>query len=257
MGICDSENNDKNGKNNSLEEPKMPNYENLNFKKQEEQKSYSQKTHSIKSNIKYSKSLSNSGNENNKCPGLAKYDSSTYYSGKESELSDYNITGSMFSSGQTEEEVIIRGEINKKCKNKEEDFDNNSFKKLVTINGGIILKKSDNYSNITSTHRVNPAVKRMPDIKSMHTVPIKKIKQRILDNMKDGNRLTINNISENNKNEINERLNKLLYENKVNVFMTENCPLLTIPKMDEPLPNIDELSTESQFLLGRNSLISE
>lgn len=255
MGICDSENNDKNDKNNSLEEPKMPNSENI--KKQEEKKSYSQKTHPIKSNIKYSKILSNSGSGNNKCPELAKYDSSTYYSGKRSELSDYNITGSIFSSGQTEEEVIIRGEINKKCKNKEEDFDNSSFKKLVKINGGIILKKNDNYSNISSIHRVNPVLKRMPDIKSMHTVPIKKIKRRILDNMKNGNIPTTNNISENNKNVINERLNKLLYENKINVFMTENCPLLSIPKMDEPLPNIDELSTESQFLIGRNSLISE
>ena len=98
----------------------------------------------------------------------------------------------------------------------------------------------------------------MTDIKSIHTVPTKKIKRRILDNnMKNGNSLTINNINENNKNVINERLNKLLYENKINVFMTENCPLLSIPKMDEPLPNIDELSTESQFLIGRNSLISE
>ena len=72
--------------------------------------------------------------EKNKCPELDKYDRSMFISGKKSEYSQFNNkTVSMFSAEKTEEEVIVKGEINKECKNKEEDFDNNSFKNLIKI----------------------------------------------------------------------------------------------------------------------------
>ena len=68
--------------------------------------------------------------EKNKCPELDKYERSMFISGKKSEYSQFNNkTVSAFSAEKTEEEVIVKGEINKECKNKEEDFDNNSFKK--------------------------------------------------------------------------------------------------------------------------------
>ena len=73
------------------------------------------------------------------------------------------------------------------------------------------------------------------------------------------------NKSENNKSLINDRISKFLNENnnnplrqsnKINVSMNDNYPYLSIPKTDEPLPDIDELSNESPIILGRNSLIS-
>lgn len=76
-------------------------------------------------------------------PELAQYDRSLYQSGKRSEFSSHNNITSIFSSGRSEEEIIIKGEINKEAKNREEDFANNSFKQLVKNKGGIILNNND------------------------------------------------------------------------------------------------------------------
>ena len=201
----------------------------------------------------------------NKCPELAKYENSMYLSGKRSEFSHLNNkTASIFSSGQTEEEVIIRGEINKNCKNKEEDFDNISFKKLVKNNGGIIIKKDDKKSVISSIHgtnvdTLNTVKEKRSEINSMHTTPVNQKNDKLFSNC-----LTRNNKSENNKSIINQRIKKNLNGNnilrksdRINVSMNDNYPYLSIPKTDEPLPDVEELSAESPILIGNNSLISE
>lgn len=73
--------------------------------------------------------------KNNNCPKLQRYERSLE---KKSEIIP---SKSEFSSKVTEEEIIIKGEINKECPNKEKDFDNNSFKMLVKDKGGIILNE--------------------------------------------------------------------------------------------------------------------
>ena len=202
---------------------------------------------------------------NKKSPELAKYEPSMFYSGKRSEFSHLNNkTASIFSTGQTEEEVIIRGEINKNCQNKEEDFDNNSFKKLVKNNGGIVIKKDDKKSVISSIHgtnvdTLNTVKDKRAEINSMHTIPVNHKKGKLLSNC-----LARNNKSENNKSIINQRIKKNLNDNnilrksdRINVSMNDNYPYLSIPRTDEPLPDIEELSAESPIFIGNNSLISE
>ena len=44
---------------------------------------------------------------------------------------------------------------------------------------------------------------------------------------------------------------------KINIPLQDTYQFLHVPKVDEPLPDIDELSTESPILIGRNSLISQ
>jgi hypothetical protein len=257
MGICESKTKKENK---PIESQKMNNCE--------EENSNNKETHPTSKNSKNEKS-SIEEIENNKCPELAKYENSMYLSGKRSEFSHLNNkTVSIFSSGQTEEEVIIRGEINKNCKNKEEDFDNNSFKKLVKNNGGIIIKKDDKNSAISSIHgtsvdRLFLSKEKLSEIKSIHTSPVYQKSGKLC-----SNNLVKNNMSENNKSIINQRIKKFLNNNnnnndllrrsdRINVSMNDNYPLLSIPKTDEPLPDIEELSTESPILIGNHSLISE
>ena len=73
--------------------------------------------------------------QNNNCPKLQRYERSLE---KKSEIIP---SKSEFSSKVTEEEIIIKGEINKECPNKEKDFDNSSFKMLIKDKGGIILNE--------------------------------------------------------------------------------------------------------------------
>ena len=141
MGICESDNKkdnekfiDKVNRNNSLIENseisefqgESLNKKMLGFSKNEEP----QKT-------KDSKKISNA------CPKLEKYERSF---GKKSETNNINQTGSEYSSKVSEEEIIIKGEINPDCPNKEKDFNNKSFMKLVKNNGGIIINE-DGQSN--------------------------------------------------------------------------------------------------------------
>jgi AraC-like DNA-binding protein len=77
-------------------------------------------------------------NKKNNCPALNKYQRS--FANKSSQM---NKTKSESSTKNNEGEIIIRGEINKKCQNKEKDFNNRSFMKLVENNGGIIIKEKE------------------------------------------------------------------------------------------------------------------
>ena len=120
MGICEStkpaENKDK-GKN-----KKVSNNNENNYAETSNHSNYRGKKNSL--DIK-----------NNNCPKLQRYERSLE---KKSEIIP---SKSEFSSKVTEEEIIIKGEINKECPNKDKDFDNSSFKMLVKDKGGIILNE--------------------------------------------------------------------------------------------------------------------
>ena len=102
-------------------------------------------------------------------------------------------------------------------------------------------------SNILSYQGLNPAFNIgkpnvISEIKSMNTIPAK------MGKIDDNNLLQ--NIN-------NKDLLRLSY--KINVSFHDNAQkndaFINIPKIDEPLPDMDELSTESPILI-RNSLSS-
>ena len=169
-----------------------------------------------------------------KKPELIKYDDI----GKKSEFS-YSGNGRVISvlSSQTEEEVIIRNEINKKIINKDGDFNNMDFKNLVKKNGGIIIKDKDQMSNVYSYQGLNPVynignINKLSEIKSIKTVPLK---------------VNEKNLIENNNNDtlrLSSKINVSFHDN-----VTKNDAFINIPKTDEPVPDIDELSTESPILI--------
>ena len=214
----------------------------------------------------------------NQKPKLEKYDRSMFISGKKSEYSQYNKT-SMFSSGKTEEEIIIKGEINKEAKNMEEDFVNNSFKQLVKNNGGIIIKNND-MDNLfgRESHITNPLSdlenENISEIHSKDSWAVgSSIGAMVINSLRNNKpesylssnlskRLYIpgnnsNNISGYKMNErsYNSKYNslsgtmnsKLKESSKINISMHESYPrvesYLNIPKVDQPLPDIDELSS--------------
>ena len=262
MGICDSPKKEQNIS--SIEDQNSVNSE-INHKKVDENSNNIDTHPTSNSQIENKeKESSDLEMENNK-PDLAKYDRSAFQS-KRSEYSNFTKTQSLFSA-ITEEEVIIKGEINKNCQNKEEDFDNKSFKDLVENNGGIIIKKENRKNSISSSKEINHlkyGKENISDIKSKHTFPFRTI---------NGNRNKINlrasgsslELIQNTKTENNNYKNKnndFLYQNlrnstKVDVSMQENNQFLNIPKIDEPLPDLDELSNGNPFTSGRNSLISD
>ena len=278
MGICDSFFNDKKHSSFKLQNQlKSENIQNSDIDNDNDNENDMPTNSEIYLNAESLKNNMSSIQEidNNKCPELAKYDQqSLFYNGKKSEGTQFNNkTHSFFSSGQTEEEVIIKGEINKNCKNKEEDFDNNSFKKLVKNNGGIIIKNDEKKNNIIYECKGKNTIiefykENISEMKSKHSFPFMPIKRNIINNNKLGkswsNVNLIKNInSENNQNIIDTSLknNNLNISNlrdsiKINNSLQDNS-MLIIPKMDEPLPDIDELSTESRFVVDRNSLVSE
>ena len=264
MGICETGHEAK--KDESI---KIPVEISENINNQEEENINNLETHpSSNSNIDNKKEI-NPEIEKNKCPELAKYERSVYQSGKRSENSLINNTKSMFSSGFTEEEVIIKGEINPNCQNKEEDFDNNSFKKLVKNNGGIIIKNIDNISNVRSSQGVSSSVfdfgkETISEIKSKHSFPFRQINGNMCNNLRwSGRKIDLAYKTMSEKNRINNNLkNNLPLQNlgdsyKINISMQDNYQFLNVPKIDEPLPDIDELSSGSPIFIGRNSLISE
>ena len=187
MGICESSQEGKSIKTNLIENSQKIEYENLY--KQENKFNPGKEDENNTSSQEIGK---------NKCPELEKYDHSLFLSGKRSEYS--LINGVSIFSGKTGEEVIIRGEINKECKNKEEDFDNSSFKKLVKNNGGIFIKSMDNKSNVKSSQRGNSILingkENLYDRCSKYTVPFNKNKLDIFYNRLKANGNNINLVKE-------------------------------------------------------------
>ena len=149
MGICDSTNDDKKENNEnkeeskllSIESPLISDYKTITPKKKK----------LISSEIKINNKSSDQRNNSNNCPKLEKYERSL---AKKSETSLNFHTLSEFSSKKSEGEIIIRGEINIECSNKEKDFNNNSFMRLVKNKGGIILKE-DIQSNSKNNNKMN------------------------------------------------------------------------------------------------------
>lgn len=144
MGICESANGGKSLANEEIVQKKSPevdpNDQTFDYKNDNEQSgvrpsffSKSEKMENINSLVQENKS--------NVKPELAKYDRSVYASGKSNSV--VNKT-SLMSSGVSEQEIIIKGEINPESKNKDEDFVNSSFKQLVENKGGKIIENGDN-----------------------------------------------------------------------------------------------------------------
>ncbi|MBR7042326.1 MAG: hypothetical protein IKI04_02370 [Bacilli bacterium] len=114
-------------------------------------------------------------------------------------------------------------------------------------NGGIVIKDNDNMSNVLSYQGLNPAfnigkINKQAEIKSMRTIPAK--------------------LSKINEQNLIQRANdNLRLSSKINVSFHDNAPandaLINIPKEDEPLPDIDELSTEIPILILRSSIETE
>ena len=268
MGLCESSQEDKKV---PILEKQSLNKANIS-QKLEDENSINKETHpSSNSQIDNKSSKKQQEIKENECPELAKYERSQICSRLRSEYSHINNTVSVFSAGQTEEEVIVKGEINKNCKNKEEDFDNNSFKKLVKNNGGIIIKDGDKSSNICSSQGkeliFDFGKETISEIKSKHSFPFRLINGNMITNLRGSGSTfdyLLNNMSETNKNLINSKKNNsnvavknLRESNRINISMQDNYQFLNVPKIDAPLPDIDELSNESPLLIGRNSLISQ
>ena len=146
MGICESKTNDKKENNSNKDEKNHQKIENSDT-------SNSDIDRANKDKINFSQNSENKktnecGNKSNDRPKLEKYERSM---AKKSEISHFQ-NGSDFSSKISEEEIIIKGEINKDCQNKEKDFNNNSFMRLVKNKGGIILKE-DAQSNTKNNNK--------------------------------------------------------------------------------------------------------
>ncbi len=201
-------------------------------------------------------------------PELAKYERSIYGSGKPSEYSRYH-KGSVASSAVSEEEIIIRGEINKEAKNKEEDFVNNSFKKEIKNKGGIIINNLEMNSNVDNSRKVSS----IENISEIHSIPTSSRKNselkmgynnKVIGGIISGKYDINGNLIPNNDNIIlNARLNngakmqnnilgnnnynsQLRGSSRLNISLHESCPridsFLNIPKIDQPPPELDELS---------------
>ena len=213
-----------------------------------------------------------------KPPELAKYNPNLYLSGKKSEFSSYynNNQSSLFSSAQSEEELIIRGEINEKAIYKDEDFMNSSFKRLVEKNGVTIVNNNNPLNNnkdssinnergmSTNSYKSNKAESRFSSI----DIPIDEENDNtkaIINGKYDMNGNFIPNdnsgIIYNNNNKFNKGINNnnlvlgansnslLKKSDKINVSLHESSPridsFLNVPKIDQPTSEVDILLKNS------------
>ena len=289
MGICESANKGK-SLSNEIEQKKTPeinpNDQTFDYKVVQEQSGVRPSIFSKSENMENITSLVQE-NKNNAKPELAQYNRSIYTSGKSNTV---NNKTSLLSSGVSEQEIIIKGEINPTAENKEEDFVNSSFKKLVQNEGGIITGNEDNkftesrkestfdldkenLSEINSTVSIPKPIMQIDGIMPNNNINnignMNEIKGGIVSGKYDENGILIPN---NNNIIINGRIDKksdknnslfgknnylrqkiiinhnsiLKDSNKVNVSLHESCPridsFLNVPKNDQPLPDIDELS---------------
>ena len=146
MGICESKKNDKKKNNSNKDEKNHRKIENSDISNSENDRTNQDKINFLQ--ISENKKANECDNKSNDHPKLEKYERSIV---KKSEMSHIQ-NGSDFSSKISEEEIIIKGEINKDCQNKEKDFNNNSFMRLVKNKGGIILKE-DAQSNTKNNNK--------------------------------------------------------------------------------------------------------
>ena len=139
MGICESDLNSK-----GLESESSKGHKNKHYSKPNIIPLKKGTKNSQKSNL--SEKSSSSNEDDNKIkkknihPHLEKYEPSL---ARTSELSNCKLSKSDIISKSNGEEIIIRGKINSNYQNKEFDFDNPSFMKLVKSNGGKAFKEDN------------------------------------------------------------------------------------------------------------------
>ena len=180
MGICDSSHNNKmNYSSNEYEKDYKQ------FKKLESSDLEKNSPKKIKSSSSISKNMSIQNIKLNICPQLEKYKPSFE---KKSEVSYMIPNRSEYSSKITEEEIIIKGEINKECHNKEKDFNNNSFKKLIKNNGGIILNE-DGQSNTQSNIINDISKENISEINSQFSFGTNNFRKCSINGKKNKNKL--------------------------------------------------------------------
>ena len=151
--------------------------------------------------------ISNQDIQNIEKPELMKYERSLCISGKKSEA---NTLTSVNSSGQSEEELIIRGEINKNAKNKEEDFANNSFKNEIKNHGGIVIKNDEMNNTLCDSQKTNTltdaGLENISEILSNTPSTIKNNSNMSISTIKGYN----DNLVKTNKNNNNNNLERLI-----------------------------------------------
>ena len=136
MGICESSFNiQRIGKEDKQEDAEHNN----NFDKVIPLKNKVNDLKSSNFSQKYTHSNSKESTKKSEKPNLEKYKPSL---DKISELSNSNIYKSELVSKSNGSELIIKGEINKKCQNNENNFDNPSPMNLVKNNDGVVLNEN-------------------------------------------------------------------------------------------------------------------
>jgi len=162
------------------------------------------------------------------------------------EKNSYNSLGKnkiKSANKHSEEEVIIKGELNPNCPNKEEDFNNYSFIKEIKKKG--LIKKNDKNSFYVKNRVRIDAKENISEMKSKYTVPDKVInKNSLLPNYQPSENIT-NNINEINNQNI--RNNNLRASNKIQIALNEdfdkNNQYMRVPMNDDPMPDLEDLST--------------
>ena len=213
MGLCESLNHGKTLSKEKYEERNEerkqfekfdPNDQTFDYKNVEQEESGLRPSIFNKSAIK--STIFQDNKANNK-PELAKYDRSVFNSGKMS-IEDNNKT-SVFSSGVSEEEIIVRGEINKDAKNKDKDFINESFKKLIKDNGGIVIENNEMTNNINESRKqsslFNSGKENISEIHSNENIPIQSNGTKIGNNLKKNLSFGLSSIKNDNNTEYTQK----------------------------------------------------
>ena len=129
---------------------------------------------------KYTHSNSKESTKKSEKPNLEKYKPSL---DKISELSNSNICKSGKSelvSKSNGSELIIKGEINKTCQNKENDIDNPNSMNLVKNNDGVVLNENiDDKMRILMIKEIQITKKKMEFYMILRRIPYLTLNQNI------------------------------------------------------------------------------
>ena len=209
MGLCESLHHDKTISKENYKERKQfekvdPNDQTLDYKNVDPEES------GLRPSI-FNKSAKKSSifqnNKTNNKPELEKYDRSVFNSGKMS--NEANNTTSVFSSGVSEEEIIVRGEINKEAKNKDKDFMNESFKNLIKNNGGIVIENSEMVNNNNESRKqsslFDSGKENISEIHSNENIPIQSNGIKVGNNLKKNPSFGLSSIKNDNNTEYTQK----------------------------------------------------
>ena len=190
-------------------------------------------------------------NKSNAKPELAKYDRSVYASGRTNSI---NNKISLLSSGVSEQEIIITGEINPIAENKEEDFINSNFKKMVQNKGGNI-ENGDN--NTIDSKRDSTFDLGKENLSEMHStvsihMPIMQSNGKMVNN-------NINNIE--NKNNIKEGIINCKYDQN-GILIPTNSNVIIKGRNDKRCDKNSNLFVKNNYLrqkiiINHNSILKD